>query len=124
MAVINIKSWFFRVVFIAFTLSFSCLSWAESGEGQEDGSSAVMDIFVEQAIADAEMLELTEERKHQVLFVMGVLLIVLLAATAYFGISMGLGGKNVFVQHMVCAGLALTLSLAHAVTAVVWFFPF
>ncbi len=91
---------------------------------QADDSSIVMEVFNEQALAKAEAYELSDERKHQILFIMGVALLVLLGLTAYFGIAMGIGGRDLFVPHMVSAGLALTLSLAHAVTAVVWFFPF
>ena len=89
-----------------------------------DDSSVVMEVFNEQAIAEAKAFELSDEEKHQILFVMGVALLILLVTTAYFGISMGIGGKDVFVPHMVSAGLTITLSLAHAVTAIVWFFPF
>lgn len=89
-----------------------------------DDSTAVMEIFNEQAIAEQEAFELSDNEKHQILFVMGIALLVLLGATAYFGIAMGVGGKDVFVPHMISAGLAITLSLAHAVTAIVWFYPF
>jgi len=89
-----------------------------------DDSTAVMEIFNEQALAEQEAFELSDNEKHQILFVMGVVLLLLLGATAYFGIAMGVGGKDVFVPHMVSAGLTITLSLAHAVTAIVWFYPF
>ncbi|HGX93738.1 MAG TPA: hypothetical protein ENK35_10530 [Candidatus Tenderia sp.] len=96
----------------------------EDAPNSVDDSTAVMEIFNEQAIAEQEAFELSDNEKHQILFVMGIALLVLLGATAYFGIAMGVGGKDVFVPHMISAGLAITLSLAHAVTAVVWFYPF
>lgn len=94
---------------------------------QEDGAgdnAMVMQDFNEQAMAQQEAFELTEDEKHQILFFMGVALLILLCATAYLGISMGVWGNDVFVAHMICAGLTVTLGIAHAVAAVVWFFPF
>ena len=96
---------------------------AQGGDDQNDGA-AVMEAFNQQTLVEAEAFELTEEEKHKVLFYMGAVLLVLLCATAYLGISMGVWGKDVFVAHMVCAGLTVTLGIAHAVAAVVWFFPF
>ena len=113
----------YALLLVLFALPGSVLA-ADPSSKQLDDGAAVMEAFNEQALAKAEASELSDERKHQILFIMGVLLLVLLGLTAYFGIAMGIGGKNVFVPHMVSAGLALTLSLAHAVTAVVWFFPF
>jgi hypothetical protein len=37
---------------------------------------------------------------------------------------MGVYGKQVFVAHMITAGLSVTLAIAHAVAALVWFNPF
>jgi len=126
----QLVSYFFFKVVSVFAL-FLTLSVVPIGASATEGAdeapntgAAVMEVFNEQAIAKAEAYELSDERKHQILFVMGVLLLVLLGFTAYFGIAMGIGGKDVFVPHMVSAGLTITLSLAHAVTAVVWFFPF
>ena len=93
-------------------------------EPQDASSAAVMEAFNQQALENARAFELTEQDKHQILFIMGVALLVLLGATAYFGIRMGISGKDVFVQHMLCAGLTLTLAIVHAVTSIVWFFPF
>ncbi len=100
------------------------VSSSEDATAVVDDSTAVMEIFNAQAIAEQEAYELSDKEKHQILFVMGVALLLLLGATAYFGIAMGVGGKDVYVPHMVSAGLTITLSLAHAVTAIVWFYPF
>ncbi|MFV2057124.1 MAG: hypothetical protein ACC707_11700 [Thiohalomonadales bacterium] len=62
--------------------------------------------------------------RHQLLFFMGLLLLIFVFTTAYFGLSMALFGKDVFVPHMICAGVTVFLATAHAVVAVVWFFPF
>lgn len=100
------------------------VSSSEDATAVVDDSTAVMEVFNAQAIAEQEAYELSDKEKHQILFVMGIALLLLLGATAYFGIAMGVGGKDVYVPHMVSAGLTITLSLAHAVTAIVWFYPF
>lgn len=122
--------WFSRFVsacvlpLLLMALPVSAVMAVDASSDQHGDGAIVMEVFNEQALAKAEAYELSDERKHQILFVMGVALLVLLGLTAYFGIALGIGGKDVFVPHMVSAGLTITLSLAHAVTAVVWFFPF
>jgi hypothetical protein len=53
-----------------------------------------------------------------------VTLLILILLTAAMGIRMGIYGKDVFVAHMVLAGLTVTLAIAHAIAAIVWFNPF
>lgn len=65
-----------------------------------------------------------DQTKHLVMFVMGVPLLILLLITGGLGIAMGVYGKQVFVAHMVCAGLSMTLAIAHAIVGLVWFNPF
>ena len=113
----------FAVLVLLFCVAGPAAAQSEA-EPQDDSSAAVMEAFNQQAMENARAFELTEQDKHQILFVMGVGLLVLLGATAYFGIRMGISGKDVFVQHMLCAGLTLTLAIVHAVTSIVWFFPF
>jgi len=96
--------------------------WAQEVSDQGSGDSLqVIKPFVDQE-ADREMF--TEEEKHQILFAMGAVLLLLLIATITFGVGMVLFDKPWFVGHMVSAGLTVTLAVAHAVAAVVWFFPF
>lgn len=112
------------VLFVGLTTGAGAvMAQTESAKSSDDGL-VVMQQFNEQAEAESEVFKLTDKEKHQVLFVMGVTLLVLIGLTAYFGLAMGIGGKDVFVQHMVCAGLTVTLAVAHAVTSIVWFFPF
>ncbi len=80
--------------------------------------------FTEKAVEESEAVKISDQKKHKILFVMGVLLLVGIISTALLGVSMVVFGKQVFVAHMVCAGLSVFLSVAHAVTAMVWFFPF
>ena len=72
------------------------------------------------------LVESFDERReqHKILFYMGVLLLISVLMTAGFGVSMAMLGKEVFVPHMIFAGITVFLSIAHAVVAVVWFFPF
>ncbi len=93
----------------------------ETPDPAADESLQVIKPFVEQEV-DREMF--TEKEKHQILFAMGAVLLLLLVATITFGVGMVLFDKPWFVGHMVSAGLTVTLAVAHAVAAVVWFFPF
>jgi hypothetical protein len=91
------------------------------GSNQQDNSQ-VIQAFTSQEKQDAVSVEL--QTKHLVMFVMGVPLLALLLVTGGLGIAMGVYGKQVFVAHMVCAGLSMTLAIAHAVVGIVWFYPF
>ncbi|MDX8407676.1 MAG: hypothetical protein R8L58_04750 [Mariprofundaceae bacterium] len=64
------------------------------------------------------------ERKHQILFMMGLAFLVFLLFTGGFGLAMVVFDKDVFVPHMIFAGLSLTLAAAHAATAIAWFWPY
>lgn len=96
----------------------------EGAQPPSDDTVEIMESFNQQALAEQRGYELTDEDKHKILFYMGVALLVLLCSTAYLGVSMVVFGKEVFVAHMISAGLTVTLGLAHAVAAAVWFFPF
>jgi len=63
------------------------------------------------------------ETKHQILFIMGVSLLILLLITGTLGIAMVGFGKNVFLPHMIFAGLSMTLAAVHSATAIAWFWP-
>ncbi|MDX8409705.1 MAG: hypothetical protein R8J84_06655 [Mariprofundales bacterium] len=77
-------------------------------------------------VDDSESPErkISDKSKHEVLFWMGAGLLLGLLLTGGFGIAVGVLGKDLFIAHMVCAGLTITLGLAHAVTAFVWFWPY
>ena len=114
--------------FITFIMLAGMLTLPSLGNAQQqehvDDTLQIMEAFNQDTMAGQEAYELTEEDKHKILFFMGVALLVLLCATAYFGVSMVVFNQEVFVRHMICAGLTVTLGIAHAVAAVVWFFPF
>ncbi len=87
-------------------------------------SASVLKPFMESAVGDlGESFDETRERR-EILFIMGVVLLVLIFATASLGIAMAVKGKQVFVAHMVTAGCTVFLAVAHAVASIVWFFPY
>ncbi len=94
---------------------------AESGAAQS--STAVMQQFAtDDEVAPERRIE--TKRKHQILFMMGIALLVLLFLTGAFGVAMVAFGKDVFVPHMIFAGLSLTLAAVHAATSIAWFWPY
>lgn len=128
-----ISSLFFAI----FTLSLSFQVFAETKPTEDPTANSV-----ETAVDDAanrssvlksfvgsnrgELIASYDEQKNQhlILFYMGVALLIFVFLTAGFGIAMGMLGKEVFIQHMVCAGITVFLATAHAIVAMVWFFPF
>ena len=92
---------------------------AESSESQviQSFTSQVGDI-------DSEIIKIDDQRKRQIMFAMGVPLLIFIMITVGLGIAMGVFGKDVYIAHMIFAGLSLTLALGHAVVGLVWFWPF
>lgn len=86
-------------------------------------SQGVMQAF-EQPLEESDLVEVSKQEKHQILFFMGITLLVGILTTAALGIAMGIYAKPVFVAHMVSAGLTVTLAIIHAIVAMVWFYPF
>jgi len=70
------------------------------------------------------ILKVEAQKKHKILFIMGVGLLLGILTTAGLGLAMVLGDKPVFMWHMAVAGITVTLAIAHAVTSIIWFFPF
>lgn len=96
---------------------------AASVQAQQVSPEAMIQQFVGEE-EQSPQRRIETKRKHEILFLMGLALLVLLLATAGFGIAMAAFGKEVFVPHMILAGLSLTLAIAHAVTSIVWFWPY
>jgi len=86
-------------------------------------SETVMQQFASDVEISAER-KIETKRKHQILFLMGISLLVLLALTGTFGVAMVAFDKNVFIPHMIFAGLSLTLAAVHAATSIAWFWPY
>ncbi|MEQ6340680.1 MAG: hypothetical protein M3A44_03280 [Gammaproteobacteria bacterium] len=114
------KSWL--VLFLVAIFTGVLASPPVSANANE--SHEVMQSFVNKEQTVGKDVLIADKKKHQILFVMGILLLIGIIGAAAFGIAMAVFGKQVFVAHMVFAGFSVFLAIAHAVTAIVWFFPF
>ncbi len=115
---------FRKLLLIGLLLSLAPIAFASTDTASvSDRSMDVISEFTEDE-KDLGPRAISTKQKHMTLFVMGITLIILIVTTAVLGISMALYGKQVFLWHMICAGLTVTLALAHGVAAIVWFFPF
>ncbi len=70
------------------------------------------------------VLKIPTRRKHEIMFWMGIALVVMLLGTVSLGVAMAAFGKDVFLWHMILGGLTAALALAHAATAIAWFWPY
>lgn len=91
---------------------------------QKPDSVQVMEAFEQQANLTREDRSLDDKQKHLIMFALGVPLLILLLATGALGIAMAVYGKQVFLLHMICAGLTVTLAVVHVIVGLVWFYPF
>jgi hypothetical protein len=91
---------------------------------QAGDSAQILQAFNKQHRNDIREKAIPQKEKQQIMFLLGVALITLVLITGGLGIAMGLFGKQVFVAHMVFAGLSITLAIVHAIVGVVWFYPF
>ena len=107
-----------------FVLLIALMAMLVAAPVKANESQQVMQGFVNKEHVVSEHVLIETKQKHQILFFMGITLLVLILSTAGFGIAMAVFGKQVFVPHMICAGGTVFLAMAHAVTAIVWFFPF
>lgn len=104
---------------------FTLIPGNTQAEQSTGGRGDVMSAFTESADQKLTAKSAVEDEfRHKLLFFMGLLLLVFIFSTAYFGVSMAMFGKDVFIPHMIFAGATVFLAVAHAVVAVVWFFPF
>lgn len=95
---------------------------AETGTAGE--SAQILQAFNRQHREAEHAKSITDKDKQRIMFLLGVVLITLVLITGGLGVAMGLYGKQVFVAHMVFAGLSVTLAIVHAIVGVVWFYPF
>jgi hypothetical protein len=89
----------------------------------ENDAARVLQTF-QQGSAPAAPADATDLTRRWVMFGLGAPLLLLLLATAGLGIAMGIYGKPVFLAHMICAGLTVTLAVVHVIVGLVWFRPF
>ncbi len=112
------------VLLVAVMLSSVSTSVFADDEVDINNAHSVLAPFIEKDVVLGEAVLIEDQQKHEILFYMGVLLLILIVTTAVIGLRMALFGKKLFVQHMISAGFTVFLAFAHAVTAIVWFFPF
>ncbi|MDX8379899.1 MAG: hypothetical protein R8K48_07655 [Gallionella sp.] len=96
---------------------------AESGVKTTDGAQ-ILQSFNKQHRDEEHAKSITTKEKQQIMFLMGVILFLLVLITGGLGLAMGIYGKNVFVPHMLFAGLSVSMAIAHAIVGLVWFYPF
>ncbi|NIQ10364.1 MAG: hypothetical protein GWO08_11155, partial [Gammaproteobacteria bacterium] len=77
---------------------------ASDSAGQSSTDHEVIDAFNKHEIVEGEAVVITEDEKHQIMFVMGLALLAFLVLTAGMGVAMGVYGKNLFTGHIVMAG--------------------
>jgi hypothetical protein len=106
---------------LSLALGAAALVRAADG-GPADSAAQVLQSFEKTEAAKA--VDETQRTRHKVMFLLGVPLLVLLLITASLGLATGLFGKQLFVLHMLFAGLSVTLAIVHAIVGLVWFFPF
>jgi hypothetical protein len=117
-------------LFFILCVGSSSVAWGatdvspEEDSAKEQNNSSVMQAFTSNEVKDSEIIAIEDKTKRLIMFLLGVPLLILLAATVLLGIAMGVYGKPVFLAHMICAGLSMTLALGHAVVGIVWFYPF
>jgi hypothetical protein len=116
-----------RAAALVFAVLLSALSSfpAHAEETSSSGDSAqILQAFNQQHRNDERDKAISPKEKQQIMFLLGVVLITLVLITGALGIAMGLYGKQVFVAHMVFAGLSISLAIVHAIVGLVWFYPF
>ena len=121
---------FLSTIFIVFMMFTSGSAvWADATKNTENIVSeqkdeSVIQAFSSREVKKSDIVTIKDQTKYLVMFFMGVPLLILLATTVGLGIAMVIYEKKVFVAHMICAGLSMTLAIAHAIVGIVWFYPF
>jgi hypothetical protein len=95
---------------------------ADEPQGAND-SARILQSF-EQVEKQQTTDDASDHTRRWVMFGLGAPLLILILLTGGLGIAMGVYGKQVFVAHMICAGLSITLAIVHAIVGLVWFRPF
>jgi hypothetical protein len=112
-------------LFLLLMMMWLPLAAHAAGEPASSSAETVMQNFVQQQDDGVSaQRKISDKRKQQILLLMGVGLLIGLFTTGGLGISMVVFEKQVYVAHMISAGLTITLAIAHAVTSIVWFWPY
>jgi hypothetical protein len=113
------------VIMLVALPSFLIVFPAQAEDANQGNDSAqIMQAFNKQHREAEHAKSITDKDKQRVMFLLGVALLTLVLITGGLGIAMGVYGKQVFVAHMIFAGLSMTLAIAHAIVGIVWFYPY
>jgi hypothetical protein len=116
--------WLLFFGIVLFT-SLSLMSVAHAGEVTAgNDSEQILQAFNKQHSDSVHDKDVPQKERQQIMFLMGVILFILVLITGGLGLAMGLYGKQVYVPHMLFAGLSVTMAIAHAIVGLVWFYPF
>lgn len=90
------------------------------------GEDAVktMQQFASKQDTKSEIVAIEDQKKREIMFYLAFPLLLCLLMTAALGVAMVVFQKQVFIAHMVFAGLSISLAIGHAVAGIVWFYPF
>ena len=115
-----------KLIVRALLLSFLLLPTSSlvHAEGVSHENEQVMQAFTSHDAKKNGVLAIEDQKKRLIMFFLGAPLLVMILITGGLGVAMGVYGKQVFVPHMLFAGLSMTLAIAHAIVGIVWFFPF
>jgi hypothetical protein len=110
---------------LAISLSFLTMLPAYAQESPPaDNGALILHEFNEQNRNDIRAKAIPLKEKQQIMFLLGLGVILLVIITGGLGLAMGVFGKPLFVAHMVFAAFSITLAIAHAIVGLVWFYPF
>lgn len=112
------------IIILVFPGLLSASEETQSQEPTSESEAQIIQKFTSTQSTESEIVTISDQRKRQVMFAMGVPLLLFIIITVGLGIAMGVFGKDVYIAHMVFAGLSLTLALGHAIVGLVWFWPF
>jgi hypothetical protein len=87
-------------------------------------SAQILQEFNAQNRSDIREKAISLKEKQQIMFLLGLAVIVLVIITGGLGLAMGVFGKPMFVPHMVFAAFSITMAIVHAIVGLVWFYPF
>ena len=115
-----------RILISALLIAVSLTSLALAGQTpQSPNGIQILEAFDRQQAEKVDAgATIDDKKKHLVMFLLGIPLLLLLLTTGAVGIAMGVFGKPLFLLHMILAGLTMSLALVHVIVGLVWFYPF
>ena len=115
---------YFSIILVA-SLSIMTVLPTHAEETPPSGDSVqILQEFNSQHRSDIRDKAISLKEKQQIMFLLGVAVIVLVIITGGLGLAMGVFGKPMFVPHMVFAAFSITMAIVHAIVGLVWFYPF